>query len=59
MARTIPTLPRIAALTASRPLSTREAALLVDLTSGAYTAVVRDYNQDDSGEVVLGFTVIE
>ncbi len=49
----------IASLTASRPLSEREPALLVNLASGAYTAVVRDYNQDDSGEVVLGFTVIE
>ena len=49
----------IASLTASRPLSQREAALLVNLSGGSYSAVVRDFNQDDSGEVVLGFTVIE
>ena len=50
---------QIADLTTRRPLTELEAALLVDLSTGSYTARARDFNNDDSGEVVLGFTVID
>lgn len=49
----------IASLTSNRPLSQLESAILVTLSTGSYTAVVKDYQTNDSGEVVLGFTVIE
>lgn len=46
-------------LTLSRPLNDSEPALFVNLSSGAYTAVVRDSGGAGSGEVVLGFTVVD
>lgn len=49
----------IADLTTQRPLTELEAALLVDLSAGSYSALARDFNNDESGEVVLGFTVID
>ncbi len=49
----------IADLTTRRPLTELESALLVELSAGSYTARVRDFNNDDSGEVVVGFTMID
>ena len=39
----------IASLTANRTLADLEAALLTNLNSGAYTAMVRDFGNDQSG----------
>jgi hypothetical protein len=49
----------IASLTSNRPLSEYEAALLVNLAEGSYTGRVRDYFDTESGEVVLGFTLVD
>ncbi|MCB1787438.1 MAG: trypsin-like serine protease [Gammaproteobacteria bacterium] len=49
----------IATLTASRPLNALEAAFLVELSNGSYTATASDAGDDDSGETVLGFTLVE
>ena len=49
----------IASLTSNRPLNEYEAALLVNLTEGSYTGRVRDYFDIDSGEAVLGFTLVD
>jgi hypothetical protein len=44
--------------TSNRPLESREAALLLELTAGSYTAMTRGYG-GGSGEAVIGFTVIK
>ncbi len=49
----------IANLTSNRPLNEYEAALLVNLAEGSYTGRVRDYFDIESGEVVLGFTLVD
>ena len=56
---TVYTPDEIAAVTANWPLLTKESALLLDLSDGAYSALIQSPGNGGSGEVVLGITVIE
>ena len=45
-------------MTMDRPLAPGEAALLLELRRGAYTAVVTA-REGETGEVVLGYVLVE